>query len=178
MREKSLFTTRKVKKWRSHRYLIGAKAYLPPLPSAMWTSPSRSYIIKMSCKRATTLTPSLAMHRQFGEWKSSAFQQSFETFSTRRTIWKPSIAASAHWPTAIIFALANWWFPPSIPSKQELPSQKRDGSSLLLRIRDKVIRDFDFLVHFYLEHNIIFCIFATDNILLLSQRLCKKRIIY
>lgn len=40
--------------------------------------------------------------------------------------------------------------------KQELPSQKRDGSSLLLRTKDKVIRDFDFLVHFYLEHNIIF----------------------
>ncbi|CUP97244.1 Uncharacterised protein [Segatella copri] len=54
MRENSLFTTRNVKKWRSHRYLIGAKAYLPPLPSAMWTSPSRSYIITMSCKRATT----------------------------------------------------------------------------------------------------------------------------
>lgn len=28
--------------------------------------------------------------------KNSAFQQSFETFSTRRTIWKPSIAASVH----------------------------------------------------------------------------------
>ena len=178
MKENSLFTTRNVKKWRSHRYLIGAKAYLPPLPSAMWTSPSRSYIITMSCKRATTSTPSLAMHRQFGEWKSSAFLQSFETFSTRRIIWKPSIAASVHWPTAIIFALVNWWFQPSILSKQELPSLFRDGSSLLLRIRDKIIRDFDFLVHFYLEHNIIFCIFATDNILLLSQRLCKKRIIY
>ena len=146
--------------------------------TAIWTSPSRSYIIAMSCKRAATLTPSLAMHRQFGEWKNSVFLQSFETFSTRRTIWKPSIAASVHWPTAIIFALANWWFPSSIPSKQELPSLFWDGSSLFLRTRDKVIRDFDFLVHFYLEHNIIFCIFATDNILLLSQRLCKKRIIY
>ena len=153
----------------------------------MWTSPSRSYIIAMNCKRAATLTPSLAMPRQYGEWKSSAFQQSFETYSTRKTIWKPSIAASVHWPTVIIFALVNWWFPPSIPSKQELPSLKRDRSSLFLRIRDssftssisdKVIRDFDFLVDFYLEHNIIFCIFATDNILLLSQRLCKKRIIY
>ena len=178
MKENSLFTTRNVKKWRNHRYLIGVKAYLPPLPSAMWTSPSRSYIITMSCKRAATSTPSLAMPRQYGEWKSSAFQQSFETYSIRRIIWKPSIAASVHWLTAIIFALVNWWFPPSIPFKQELPSLFRDGSSLLLRIRDKIIRDFDFLVHFYLEHNIIFCIFATDNILLLSQRLCKKRIIY
>ena len=178
MRVNSPFTTRNAKKWRSHRYLIGVKAYLPPLPSTMWTSLSRLYIIAMSCKRATTLTPSLAMHRQFGEWKSSAFLQSFATYSIRRIIWKPSIAASVHWPTAIIFALVNWWFPPSIPFKQELPSQKKDGSSLLLRIKDKVIRDFDFLVHFYLEHNIIFCIFATDNILLLSQRLCKKRIIY
>ena len=90
----------------------------------------------------------------------------------------PSWISSVHWPTAIIFAPVNWWFTPSIPFKQEHPSLLRDGSSLLLRIRDKVIRDFDFLVHFYLEHNIIFCIFATDNILLLSQRLCKKRIIY
>ena len=63
-------------------------------------------------------------------------------------------------------------------AKKGLVGEKRDGSSLFLRTRDKVIRDFDFLMDFYLEHNIIFCIFATDNILLLSQRLCKKQIIY
>ena len=178
MRENSRNMTQRVQIKRFHRYSTGSRPSQPPPPSVISTSPSRWYITITNCKEATRWTPSLAMHRQYGDWKSSAFLQSFETFSTRRTIWKPSIAASVHWLTAIIFALANWWFPPSIPSKQELPSLFRDGSSLLLRIRDKVIRDFDFLVDSYLEHNIIFCIFATDNILLLSQRLCKKRIIY
>ena len=132
MRENSRNMTQRVQIKRFHRYSTGSRPSQPPLPSVISTSPSRWYITITNCKKATRWTPSLAMHRQYGDWKSSAFQQSFETYSIRRIIWKPAIAASVHWPTAIIFALANWWFLPSIPSKQELPSQKRDGSFLLL----------------------------------------------
>lgn len=135
MRENSLFLQLETSKNGEVIVLNWRQNWLSATASiAMWTSPSRSYIITMNCKRAATLTPSLAMPRQIWRMKKLRLSAELRNLFNRKNYMETIYSGIKYIDRQLSSSPANWWFSARIPFKQEL-HLKTDTFALRMQTR-------------------------------------------